>query len=114
MVHATIRMLIPPKRRGEVLDILSSVAERSRFEEGCINSRVYQDLDSEPVFMLDQLWTSGEGLEGYLRSEEFRKVLLVVEMSLEPPEIRFEEVSRSTGVETIEKARSVLPGGDRF
>ena len=106
MVHATIRMLIPPKRRGEVLDILSSVAERSRFEEGCINSRVYQDVDSEPVFMLDQLWVSGEGLEGYLRSEEFRKVLVVVEMSLEPPEIRFEEVSRSTGVETIEKARS--------
>ena len=106
MVHATIRMLIPPKRRGEVLDILSSVAERSRFEEGCINSRVYQDVDSEPVFMLDQLWVSGEGLEGYLRSEEFRKVLVVVEMSLEPPEIRFEEVSRSTGVETIEEARS--------
>ena len=111
MFHATIRMLIPPKRRGEVLDILSSVAERSRFEEGCINSRVYQDVDSEPVFMLDQLWASGQGLEGYLRSEEFRKVLVVVEMSLEPPEIRFEEVSRSTGVESIEKARNALPGG---
>jgi hypothetical protein len=71
-------------------------------------------VDSEPVFMLDQLWVSGEGLEGYLRSEEFRKVLVVVEMSLEPPEIRFEEVSRSTGVETIQKARSFLPGGGRF
>jgi len=33
-------------------------------------------------------------------------VLLVVEMAVEPPEIRFEEVSRSTGVETIEEARS--------
>jgi quinol monooxygenase YgiN len=94
-----------------VLDILSSVAERSRFEEGCINSRVYQDVDSEPVFMLDQLWASREDLERHLRSEEFRKVLLVVEMSLGPPEIRFEEVSRSTGVESIEKARNALPGG---
>ena len=111
MVHATIRMLIPPKRRGEVLEILISMAERSRFEEGCINSRVYQDVDSEPVFMIDQLWGSGEDLERHLRSEEFRKVLLAMEMSLEPPEIRFEEVSRSTGVETIEKARSALPGG---
>jgi len=111
MVHVTIRMLVPPKKRGEVLDILSSVAERSGFEEGCTNSRVYQEVGSEPVFMVDQLWASAEDLEHHLRSEEFRRVLLVLEMSLEPPEIRFEEVSCSTGVETIEKARNVLPGG---
>jgi len=111
MVHATFRMLIPPKRRGEVLDILSSVTERSRFEPGCISSRVYQGVEAEPVLMLDQLWESGEDLECHLRSEEFRKVLLMVEMSLEPPEIRFEEISRATGVETIEKARS-SPGGE--
>lgn len=106
MVHATIRMLIPPKRRGEVLDILSSLAERFRFEPGCISCRVYQDAEAEPVLMLEQLWESGEDLERHLRSEEFGKVLLVVDMSLEPPEIRFAEISRSTGMELIVKARS--------
>ena len=90
MVHATIRMLIPPKRRREVLNILSSLAERSRFEPGCISCRVYQDVEAEPVFMLEQLWMSREDMERHMRSEEFRNVLLVVEMSLEPPEIRFE------------------------
>jgi quinol monooxygenase YgiN len=110
MVRATIRMLIPQKRRGDVLNILSSVTERSRFEEGCINSRVYQDAEAEPVFMLDQLWESKEDLERHLRSEEFRKVLLVLEMSLEPPEVRFEEISRTSGVEAIERANMPLPG----
>jgi hypothetical protein len=33
-------------------------------------------------------------------------VLLVVEMSKGPPEIRFNVISESSGVETIEKARS--------
>jgi hypothetical protein len=33
-------------------------------------------------------------------------VLLVVEMARENPEIKFSEFSESTGVETIEKARS--------
>jgi quinol monooxygenase YgiN len=114
MVHATIRMLIPPKRRGEVLDILSSLAERSRFEPGCISCRIYQDVEVEPVVMLDQLWMSEEDLERHMRSEDFRRVLLIVELSLEPPEIRFEEISRSRGVETIEKARNVPPGENRF
>ena len=107
MFRATIRILIPPKRRGEVLDILSSVSERCRFEEGCRYSRVYQDANLEPVVMLDQLWESREDLEHHLRSEEFRKVLLVLEMSLDPPEVRFEEISRTDGVETIEKARNL-------
>jgi hypothetical protein len=35
-------------------------------------------------------------------------------MSLEPPEILFDEISRSTGVETIEKARSSPRGEERI
>jgi len=110
MVRATIRILIPPKRRGEVLEILSSFAERSRFEPGCISCRVYRDVEVGPVIMLDELWKSGEALECHLQSEEFRKVLLVVEMSLESPEVRFEEISRSSGMETIERARNAHAG----
>jgi quinol monooxygenase YgiN len=112
MVKATIRMTIPAKRRGGVLEILSSVAERSRFEPGCLACRVYQDVEAEPVIVLEQLWESREELDRHLRSDEFRKVLLVVEMSLEPPEIRFDEISGSTGVETIEKARKETRKGD--
>jgi len=105
MIHATIRMLIPPKRSGEVIEILSSMAERSRFEPACIDCRVYQDVEVESAILIEQLWKSGEELECYLRSEEFRKVLLIVEMAVEPPEIRFDEILQSTGFEAIEKAR---------
>jgi quinol monooxygenase YgiN len=106
MIRAAIRMLIPPKRRGEVMGILSSLGERCRFEPGCIGIRVYQDVELEPAIMFEQLWKSEEDLERHLRSEEFLKVLLVVEMSLESPEIRFDTISSSTGIETVEKARS--------
>jgi quinol monooxygenase YgiN len=112
MVRATIRMLISPKRRGEVLEILSSTAERSRFEPGCISCRVYQDVEVEAMVIFDQLWLNEEVLERHLQSEEFQKVILIIEMSMEAPEIRFDEISRSSGVETIEKARRALPGGD--
>ena len=105
MVNATIRITIPSKKRSGVLEILSSVAERSRVEPGCIACRVYQDVEAEPVIMLEQLWESREDLDRHLSSDEFRKVLLVVEMSLETPEIRFDEISTSTGVETIERAK---------
>ncbi len=41
----------------------------------------------------------------HLRSDEYRNLLLVLEMALKEPEIRFDTISSSTGIETIEKAR---------
>jgi quinol monooxygenase YgiN len=40
--------------------------------------------------MIDELWMSDEDVQRHLRSERYRKVLLVVEMAAEPPEIRFD------------------------
>jgi len=45
-------------------------------------------------------------LERHLHSDKYHKVLLVLEMALKQPEIRFDIISSSTGIETIEKARS--------
>ena len=44
--------------------------------------------------------------ERYLRSDQYHKVLLVLEMALKQPEIRFDVISSSKGIETIEKARN--------
>jgi quinol monooxygenase YgiN len=56
--------------------------------------------------MIEETWGTQEALDRHLRSAEYRNVLLVVEMAHKEPEIRFSEFTHSTGVETIEKARS--------
>jgi quinol monooxygenase YgiN len=114
MVRATIRMMIPSRKRDEVLEILSSIAERARFEPGCISCRLYQGIEVENVIMLEEFWRNEEDLQRHLRSDEYRKVLLVVEMAVEPPEIRFDAISHSTGFETIEKARRFPQNGERI
>jgi len=108
MIHSSIRMVIPHNKRVESQRILMSVTERTRVEPGCINCSLYQCIEDENVMMIEELWHSNEDLERHLRSDDYLKVLLVVEMALEKPEIRFNSISCSTGVETIEKARSTL------
>jgi hypothetical protein len=56
--------------------------------------------------MFEELWRNEEELEQHLRSEEYRKVLLLMEMALQPPEVRFNRVSSWSGIEIIEKART--------
>jgi quinol monooxygenase YgiN len=106
MIHATIRMAMPGRKVSEAVEILRSVAERTRVEPGCISCRIYHDIQEEHVIMIEEVWSSEEELERHLRSPEYRNVLLVVEMADEKPEISFSTFSHATGVETIEKARS--------
>ena len=106
MIHATIRMTLPAEKAQEALEILRSVAERTKVKPGCISCRIYQDSQEEDVIMIDEVWSTQQELDCHLRSAEYRNVLLVVEMADEKPEIKFNAISHSAGVETIEKARS--------
>ena len=75
-------------------------------EPGCLGCHIYGDLQEENVLILEEIWRAEEDLELQLRSDEYRNLLLVMEMALEQPEIRFDTISSSTGIETIEKARN--------
>jgi len=106
MIHATIRVKISAQKVGEAIEILHSVAERTRVQPGCVSCQVYHDTQEERLIMLDEMWSTQEGLDTHLRSDEYRNVLLVIEMADEKPEILFNPLADSTGVETIEKARA--------
>lgn len=106
MVLASIRMILPPKEREGALKILRSTAEQCKVHAGCLGCHVYGDLQEENVFMFEAMWRNEEDLVQHLRSREYRNVLLVMEMALKHPEVRFNAILESTGFETIEKARS--------
>jgi quinol monooxygenase YgiN len=107
MLRSTIRMLIPLEKQSEALEILGSMTEEIRFELGCISCRLYRGLEDERAIMFEELWKSQEDAVRHLQSKKYRKILLVVEMAEEAPEIRFDTIADSTGFETIEKARTL-------
>jgi quinol monooxygenase YgiN len=106
MVLATIRMIIPPKKRSEALRILRWMAEQCKVLPGCLGCHIYEDVQEDNVLIFEEMWRNEEDLAQHLRSEKYQDVLLVMEMALKHPEVRFNMVSTSTGIETIEKARS--------
>ena len=105
MVLATIRMTFSSKKVGEALRILRSMAEQSRVQPGCLSCQVYRNGQEDNVLMFEQQWSNEADLERYLRSDDYQKVLLLLEMAMKEPEIRFDTITSSTGIETIEKAR---------
>ena len=105
MIHAMVRMVLPAERLSEVTGILCPMAERTRAERGCLGCHLYRDALEEAVLTLEDTWAGEADLERHLRSQEYRQLLLVMEMARVQPEVRFNRVSHSTGLETIQAAR---------
>jgi quinol monooxygenase YgiN len=99
-------MLVPLIMQREALQILESVIAQIQTDPGCIHCLLYRGVDDVRAIMLDELWAEEDNLIRHLRSELFRRVLLAIEMAEEPPEVRFEKISQTSGIETIEKART--------
>ena len=106
MIHSTVRMALPAKRLTEALEILCPLAERIRVEHGCLGCRIYRDAQEGNVLMFEEVWQSEVDANRHLRSHQYRELLLVMELAVAAPEVRFDTVSHSTGIETIEGART--------
>jgi quinol monooxygenase YgiN len=100
-------MLIPIAKQGEALEILGSMMEEIQFETGCISCKLYKGVEDKRAIMIEELWMGEEDVQRHLKSKKFGRILLVIEMASEFPEIRFDIISDSSGVETIKQARSI-------
>jgi quinol monooxygenase YgiN len=106
MIQATLKMDFTPQKIDEAVHILRSIIERIRTEPGCLSCSVYQDTDNEHLVVFEEKWRSDEDLQRHLRSECYQKVLLVMEMAVRHPEVRFDTITDTSGVEIIKKART--------
>jgi quinol monooxygenase YgiN len=87
------------------MGILVPMVQRIRTARGCLDCQLHQDVLEENVFVLEEQWASEADLERHVRSEDYRRLLLIMELAKARPEVQFDTVSGSTGFETIEKIR---------
>lgn len=104
-IRSCIRMRIPPASQNEAIEILASVAARIQADTRCLSTGIYRCLDDAGTIMLEEFWQCPEGILQHLRSDDYRRILLVLEMAIEPPDIRFDTIAQSSGIEVIKKAR---------
>ncbi len=109
MVVGTLRIPLSPDRRAEVLEVLRSIQGPVLAQPGCAACHIYEEARPEQAVVLIERWESEAALEEHIRSEAYRRILGAIELSGSPPEVRFDYVSASEGMELIE--RSLISGG---
>jgi quinol monooxygenase YgiN len=105
MVDATIKLIVSKEKRKEVLQAFTEILDPIRRERGCISCHCYVDVESENSFFFREEWRSSEDLNSHLRSVHFAVLIGAMKLLSEDPDIRFNTVASTAGVEAIEAAR---------
>lgn len=111
MIVGTLTLQPVASRRDDVLEILRSVRGPALAQQGCVDCHIYEESGPEGAVVFVERFESEEALEAHVRSDAYRRVLGAIELSGAPPEVRFDRVTASEGMELIERSRS--PGSQR-
>jgi quinol monooxygenase YgiN len=103
MIITLLQLKVSPKQRLNVLKTIHSMIGPTSAKSGCIDCGFYSKTQNDDELILLEKWESQADLENYIRSEEFRKVLLAIDMANEPPEIYFHTIATTEGMDLVEK-----------
>lgn len=104
MIVFTLRLAAPPDKRGEIVQTLRSLVGPTQAERGCASCRIQHDEEDDNVLTFVEEWETQEDLDRHMCSDEYRRLLVVMDMSAAPPEVTFRTVSDVAGLERIEAA----------
>jgi len=109
MLYTSLRIVPPAEKREEALRILRSLLGPTRVARGCISCRFYEDGEDPNALSYVEEWQTEQDLERHIRSGDYRKVLAVMDLACEPPELKFYKASETFGIEYV--ARLLSPKG---
>ena len=76
--------------------------EPTRVERGCMSFNFYQDIEDEYTFTLVEEWETEAEFHAHIRKDSYKKLLLLMDLLSEPPEIKINTVSQRAGLEYVE------------
>lgn len=108
MIVFILSLKVTPTDRKDVANIFNTIAGSTSVKPGCKKVQLYSDINYDDNILLIEEWLSKAELERHIRSDDFRKIMAIMDMAIEPPEISFNTVSSTMGFEFVEKIRENL------
>ncbi|MDD5207236.1 MAG: antibiotic biosynthesis monooxygenase [Desulfobacterales bacterium] len=103
MIISAVRIAVAPKTKDEVLAILFSVKGPTESGPKCISCRIYMEPRNDRHLTYEEVWQDEESLYQHLRSPQYRNLLAAMDLSSEPPEVKFTTVLKTEGMEVMQR-----------
>jgi quinol monooxygenase YgiN len=107
MLQATFRLVTPPGKRDELLDVLLCLRGPTEVMEECLRCCIVHDVENDNALTYITQWSNQESLIKHFRSERFRRLLPYIDMSVEPPWIDISRIEPIGGIDFLLDALDV-------
>ena len=101
-ILVTLKMIVQPKRRSDFLEAMRGMLEPVRVERGCLSYCLYEDVEDRDTFILVEEWATQEDIERHISKDNQRRLLALMDLLSEQPELQFNTVSHTAGMDLIE------------
>ena len=108
MVIAFVDIKASSEKYEELRKALFSLSGPTEAEAGCKSCQLYQDASDASVLRIETRWTTQGDLLRHIRSDTYKRFLLLMELGSEQPTIEFYTVSELRGLDLIREARESL------
>jgi len=79
VIRASLRLKPASDKLSEARQIFLAMVEPTRVAPGCLGCHLYQDLLEPQILLFEERWENEESLNRHVRTEQYRKVLLVMD-----------------------------------
>ena len=105
MVIAIVDIRSSLEKREELRRALCSLSGQTEAERGCTRCQLYQEVTDSGVLRIESRWIAASDLLRHIRSDNYKRMLLLMELGIAPPSIEFYTVSVFRGLDLIYEAR---------
>jgi quinol monooxygenase YgiN len=104
-------MIVQPERRKDILETIRGMLEPVRVERGCLSYRLYEDVEDRNAFVLVEELKTQKDLESHIRTDNQQRLLALMDLLMnKQPELSFNTVSHTAGMELIEEVLNTSRG----
>ncbi len=106
MIIESVRIVVAPAKREQLRRALAAWTGPTAVESGCMSCRMLQEGSDLDAFCYEAKWRSRDDLLRHLRSEHYKRLLLLMDIGTGPPVVEFHTVAETRGLDLIEYARN--------
>lgn len=107
MIIATVKIMPLEQKRQDILDILLCIKEPVMAEPGCLCCDIFIEVSEMNSILYVEHWRSMPEFEQHMKESNYGKVLEVMELSAQCPQVSFYSTNKMWSFELVERLRPV-------
>lgn len=107
LIIESLRIVVRGEKREEMRRALAAWIGPTQVEPGCMNCRILHEEHELHSFYYEARWKTPDDLMRHLRSEHYKRLLVLMDLGEEPPVVEFHTVTETKGLDLIQQARNV-------